>query len=79
MANNVHTCRFCKVYGGPMGHYAVRHWSHPECGIKRFGASEFFSKLHAWQVNSFPWLLVKQYKAEIAAAFPEITKFADGI
>jgi len=74
-----HTCRFCKKYDGPMVHYGPRHWAHPECGIERFGASAFLGKLHSWQINYFPWPLVKQYKAEISAAFPEITKFAEGI
>lgn len=74
-----HTCRFCKKFEGPMVHYGVRHWAHPECGIANFGAAAFFQKLHAWQINDFPWMLVKQYKTEIAAAFPEITKFAEGL
>lgn len=77
---NPHTCRICKQSDDhPYVHYAVRHWAHPECGMRHFGVAEFLSKLHAWQINSFPWMLVKQYKAEIVAAFPEITKFADGL
>lgn len=79
--NYYSTCRFCKKasFETPkqvMVKYGVRHWSHPECGIERFGAEQFFRKLHTHQVSALPWQLVEQHQDALLAAHPTI-EFAD--
>lgn len=39
-----------------MIHYAVRHYAHAECGLKKWGAG-FFDKLRGWQLRNFPALI----------------------
>lgn len=54
------TCRFC---GGSshvddgMVQYGVRHHAHFKCYLD---AGKKLDALHAWQIDSFPYVLLKQ-------------------
>ena len=45
------TCRVCgkSEIDGDMIKYGVRHYAHPACGLKRWGAG-FFDRLKDWQL-----------------------------
>lgn len=57
----MHTCRVCStteydksVSKFKLIQYAVRHWVHPDCALKKWGAA-FFDRLTPWQCyNLFP-------------------------
>ncbi len=51
------TCRVCKdrVSADELIKYGVRHYAHPECGLKRDGPA-FFDCLKEWQLRNFPYM-----------------------
>lgn len=53
------TCRFCDA---PMSQdlvkYGTRHYAHYECYLK---AGKDPTKLRSWQVEAFPYFLLKKY------------------
>lgn len=53
-SDQYNTCRVCKEYtSDTLIKYGVRHYAHPECALKKWGAP-FFDRLHAWQLQNFP-------------------------
>lgn len=52
-------CRLCDVYTGQLIKYGVRHYAHPECGLKKWGAA-FFDRLTPWQLSRFPVIPAKE-------------------
>jgi hypothetical protein len=60
----LHTCRLCGDWHeherGPMVRYAVRHWAHADCALKKWGA-KFFDRLHLWQLENFPALIANRH------------------
>jgi len=38
------TCRICHEYGRDVVKYAARHYAHPECAMKKWGA-DFFDRI----------------------------------
>lgn len=56
----MNTCRFCKGddFEGSkykLIKYAVRHYAHPDCALRKLGA-KFFDRLTAYQLERFPAL-----------------------
>lgn len=53
---SLNTCRLCGEMVGcdQLIKYSIRHYVHPACGLKKWGA-EFFDKLHDWQLRNFPY------------------------
>jgi hypothetical protein len=58
------TCRFCGERGveTKFVKYNVRHYAHFACYL---AAGKPLDKLHKWQVESFPWKLIKERGLEI--------------
>ena len=61
--DNFHVCRFCKKQAyiamtalpkpeRPLFEYALRHWSHLDCGMKHFGREVFLDKLNDFQLET---------------------------
>ena len=61
MSIHIGTCRFCKEFGTTSRYadgrllvkYGVRHYAHPDCGLKAKGVA-FFESLTDWQCTQFP-------------------------
>lgn len=67
------TCRLCSESKGSLIKYSVRHYVHPACGLKRWGAA-FFDKLHLWQLEAFPALIAHQHNL-----YPALEAKIDGL
>ena len=69
------TCRFCKKASferdAVMVRYSVRHWTHIDCGIAKWGSKEFFRKLIPAQLPLLPWKLIEEHSDAIRAAHPK--------
>jgi len=55
----MNVCRFCKMDGASLIHYAVRHYAHADCGLKAQGA-DFLDNLTDWQCTRFPLRAAKR-------------------
>lgn len=56
-------CRVCKINSpsNKLVKYGVRHYAHPDCALKKWGAS-FFDRLTPWQAkHQFPALIAAEY------------------
>lgn len=55
-------CRVCKQTAdtSDLVKYAVRHYAHAECALKKWGAA-FFDRLTPWQCGNFPYLIAAKY------------------
>lgn len=56
----MNTCRFCKKWEMEeerLIKYGVRHYAHPTCYLD---AGKSLDDLHAWQVDNFPYFLLKE-------------------
>jgi hypothetical protein len=51
------TCRFCSDRNQSMVKYGTRHYAHFKCYLD---AGKSLSDLHAWQLRSFPYFLLKE-------------------
>lgn len=65
MSTYFSTCRLCGDHRengpkGPMIKYGVRHYTHAECALAKWG-SAFFDRLHDWQVRNFPAVIAAQF------------------
>lgn len=60
------TCRFCGQTSNydRMVKYGVRHYAHFDCYLDHKPLSE----LHAWQVGTFPWKVLRDRGLEAEAA-----------
>lgn len=70
---SISTCQFCEKFNGHSGKssgrkqpkyngkvkYGPRHYAHFECFLDAKGI-EALGKLHGWQINQFPALLIKE-------------------
>lgn len=54
------TCRLCSERRGHLIKYGVRHYSHAECALSRWGA-DFFDMLSQWQLEQFPVMAAAKY------------------
>lgn len=60
--NRCATCRCCGVMqlSETMIKYSVRHYAHPKCALRKWGAS-FFDRLSPWQLERFPALVASKF------------------
>ena len=54
------TCRLCKKSDTRLIKYGTRHYAHSDCALSKWG-SDFFTKLHLWQLENFPALVADSF------------------
>lgn len=58
--DQINTCRVChEMTSGHLIKYGVRHYAHPACALRRWGAA-FFDRLLPWQLENFPALAASE-------------------
>lgn len=57
-------CRLCSGFHAPLLRYGIRHYAHPECGIRKWGA-KFFEKLTTHSLTEFPPVIARKYGLEV--------------
>ena len=65
----MNTCRLCGksewTHNSTMIKYGVRHYAHPDCALRKWGAA-FFDRILPWQARNFPYLIAVDFGVEKA-------------